>query len=362
MEPPLVVRPAAYRQFTAPKGVFCLVTDEAMAGDFVIEEPRAHDGALIVAARPADTLQDLLATRIPETADLLVVRPGTFVTSPDPAVVGARRIAVMPCGSTPVEKGHLRYFLSVLERTDPDAQSARADRFFAGLEQADGPRIVDAAQGTSCTLGLDDPDLEINLQAGVLAPGEQQIAPSGEISVLPMPITGFDADRRLALDGELTLRGWPIVHAGYDPALAPAQDALFRQLLPLHRHPVVITVTAGAVTACRPGTGHPAAAAAAKALEVLLDSDERYRPVWELGFGIHTEMDTVPANCGLNEVYGATNGVVHLGLGLTPFTRFALTFLCPGSAVVDGVGEVLLGAPATTRRLRRTNRAGCGCH
>ncbi|MEV6674979.1 hypothetical protein [Streptomyces sp. NPDC051162] len=362
MESPLVVRPAAYRQFTAPKGAFCLVTDEALAGDLVIEETRGHDGALVVAARPADTLQDLLATRIPEAADVLVVRPGAFVTSPGPAAVGDRRIAVMPCGSTPVEPGHLRYFLSVLERTDPEAQAARADRFFAGLERADTLRIVDGAQGTTCALGLDDPELEINLQAGVLAPGEQQIAPSGEISVLPMPITGFDADRRLALDGELTLRGWPIVHAGYDRALDAAQDALFRQLLPLHRHPVVITVTAGAVTACRPGTGHPAAAAAAKALQTLLDTDERYRPVWELGFGIHTEMDTVPANCGLNEVYGATNGVVHLGLGLTPFTRFALTFLCPGSAVVDGTDRVLLGTGASRRRIRRTNSAGCGCH
>ncbi|MFF4528952.1 hypothetical protein ACFY1P_06715 [Streptomyces sp. NPDC001407] len=362
MAPPLVVRPAAYRQFAAPKGAFCLVTDEALAHGVVIEEPHGHDGALIVAARPGDTLQDLLATRIPEAADVLVVRPGAFVTSPAPAAVGSRRIAVMPCGSTPVEREHLRYFLSVLERTDPDAQAARADRFFAGLEQADTLRIVDAAQGTTCALGLDDPDLEINLQAGVLAPGEQQIAPSGEISVLPMPITGFDADRRLALDGELTLRGWPIVHAGYDRALDAAQDALFRQLLPLHRHPVVITVTAGAVTACRPGTGHPGAAAAAKALETLLDSDAGYRPVWELGFGIHTEMDTVPANCGLNEVYGAANGVLHLGLGLTPFTRFALTFLCPGSAVVDGADRVLLGAGGARRRIRRTNAPGCGCH
>ncbi|MGW1073719.1 hypothetical protein [Streptomyces sp. NPDC002537] len=362
MEPPLAVHPAAYRQFTAPEGTFCLITDESTAGDFVIEGPHDYAEALVVAAGPEDTLQSLLETRVPDTADLLVIRPGTFVTSPDPAAVGARRIAVVPCGSTPVEKGHLRYFLSVLERTDPAAQAARADRFLTGLEEADELRIVDAGMGTSCAVGLGDPDLEVNLQAGPLGPGEQQIAPSGEISVLPLPITGFDADRRLDLDGELTLHGWPIVHAGHDPALARPQEDLFRQLLPLHRHPVVVTVTAGAIMACRPGTAHPAAAAAAKALDALLDADERYRPVWELGFGIHTDMATVPANCGLNEVYGATNGVVHLGLGLTPFTRFALTFLCPGSAVVDGTGEVLLGATASPRRLRRTNRAGCGCH
>ncbi|MCC3770750.1 hypothetical protein [Streptomyces sp. UNOC14_S4] len=368
---PLVVRPAAYRQFAGTeepsqgKRAFCLVTDAAVADGFVIEGPHGYAEARIVAARPEDTLQSLLTTRVPEAADLLVVRPGAFVTSPDPAAVGARRISVMPCGSTPVEEGHLRYFLSVLERTDPDAQAARADRFLAGLEQAatdGGLRIVDTAQGTSCAVGLDGPELEVNLQAGRLGPGEQQIAPSGEISILPRPITDFDPACRLALDGELTLRGWPIVHAGYDPALDGPQDDLFRQLLPLHRHPVVVTVVAGSVTACRPGTDHPAAAGAAKALDALLDADERYRTVWELGFGIHTDMAAVPANCGLNEVYGAVDGAVHLGLGLTPFTRFALTFLCPGSAVVDGTGAVLLGASATTRRLRRTNRAGCGCH
>ncbi|MFF7249409.1 hypothetical protein ACFZBU_36545 [Embleya sp. NPDC008237] len=362
MEPPLVVRPAACPQFADPKGVFCLVTGTESADDFVIEGPHGYDEAVVVALGPTDTLEDVLTSGTPEAADVLVVLPGAFVASPDPAVVGRRRVAVMPCGSTPVRTEHIRYFLSVMERTDPAAQAARADRFFTALEQADTVCIVDGAQGTSCALALDDPDLEFNLQAGFLEPGEQQIVPGGEVGILPMAITGFDAARRLALDGELTLRGWPIVHAGYDPSLADEQAALFDRLLPLSRHPVVLTVTAGVITACRPGTNHPAGASAAAALDALLAADERYRPVWELGFGINTDMDIVPANCGLNEVYGARNGVVHLGLGLTPFTRFALTFLCPGAAVVDGTGEVLLGADGAARRIRRTRTAGCGCH
>lgn len=363
MSSPLVVRPAACPQFTDPAGTFCLVTDAALEAAFVIEDAHGYDKAMVVALADGETLQDALTSVVPATADILVVRPGAFVTSPDPAVVGTRRIAVMPCGSSPVLTEHIRYFLSVMERTDPAAQVARAERFFDDLENAASLRLVDAEQGTACDLSLDDPDLDINLQAGPLGPGEQQIVPAGEIGVLPMAITGFDATRRLALDGELTLRGWPIVHAGYDPAVDAPQAELFERLVPLRDHPVVAAVAAGRITACRPGDDAPATASVTAALEELLTADERYRTVWELGFGINTAMDVVPANCGLNEMYGADNGVVHIGLGLTPFTTFALTFLCPGTAVVDQDDRVLLGRARTaSRRIKRTKTAGCGCH
>src|SRR5262249_1546605 len=160
-------------------------------------------------------------------------------------------------------------------------------------------------------------------------------------------------------------RGEPIVHAGYDtdPTLAWEQARLYERLAALRRHPVVIEVAAGVVTGCRAGSPAPEAARATRALDELFAADIRYRTVWELGFGINTGMSVVAANCGMNEVFGGTSGVVHLGLGLTPFTRFALTFLCPDTAVLDGAGATLLGStsdrPATGSRgrLRRTKDA-----
>jgi hypothetical protein len=57
---------------------------------------------------------------------------------------------------------------------------------------------------------------------------------------------------------------------------------------------------------------------------------------------------------------------VHIGLGLTPSTKFALTFICPGSAMVDGAGGVIVGnksaATAGKPRINRIRSISCGCH
>lgn len=372
MASPLVLRSAAYRQFPVPAGPFVLVTDAELASRFVIDETASRPGTTIVPCGPTDKLGDVLAA-LPDDADVLVVRPRAFLTSPNVGSLARQRIAVMPCGSTPMTDQHVAYFLTVLERTNPVEQAKRADAFFDAVGNATSLRLVptgpDAPPGEACTFDAHGEHYEWNQQAGPLGPGEQQIAPAGELSVLPMAITDFDPSRHLALDGTFTLRGWPIVHAGYNAGLLGEQAALFESLLPLTRHAVAITIADGTITEVRPRSAEPAGQAVARALDELLNAEPHYRAVWELGFGINTTMSVQPANCGCNEVYGGTDGVVHLGLGLTPYTRFALTFLCPDTALVDDTGTALIGmtpgattSVRRTSRIRRTRSASCGCH
>jgi|SRR5580658_103578 hypothetical protein len=361
----LVVRPGAQRQFASPRGTFCLVTTAELADDVLIDDGHAYSKTMVMVLRPGDDLGAMLRSSVPAPADVLIACPGLFVTSPSPEDIGGeRRIAIMPCGSTPTTRENVRYFLDVIERTDPAAQEDRADRFFEAVSQSQDLRIVDVERETTCTFDPGDEDYSWNQQAGPLGWGEQQIAPAGELSVLPTEITSFDPTRVLALSGSLTLRGWPIVHAGYEPELAPEQAELYDALLPLYRNPVIVDIADGVIVACRPASD--TAAKAASALESLLNEDARYRTIWELGFGINDAMSVVPSNCGLNEPYGGTNGVVHIGLGLTPFTRFALTFLCPDSTLTDHTGTSLIGRPLgsspTRRRVKRTHSASCGCH
>jgi hypothetical protein len=356
----------AFRQFGPEISAFFLVVDETVADRFTIDPAGFAGKSEVVGVRPGADLARLVG-ELPDDAALLVASAGLFVRSTDIAAIGGRRIAVFPCGSTPVEFEHLRYFLDVAMRTDPDEQVAFAERFFDGVARSGDLRLVDDSHGTECAFDPRDDTYEWNQQAGILGPGEQQIAPAGELSVLPMDIMEFDPSRRLALTGTLTLRGEPIVHAGYDPALSKPQSELYRRLTDLRRHPVTLDVENGVIRRCRAGNGAPEAQRVAAFLDGLLRTDARYRTVWELGFGINTGMNVVQANCGLNEVYGASNGVVHVGLGLTPHTMFALTFLCPSTRVV-GDGQTLLGttrldhAGETARRIRRTRDASCGCH
>ncbi|MGH3778225.1 MAG: hypothetical protein ACRDRR_21220 [Pseudonocardiaceae bacterium] len=368
MNSPLVLKSAAYRQFTEPGRPFFLVTDDELTARFVVSAQASRPETTIMSCAPGDDLADIVGT-LPGDADVLVVRPGVFVTSPGVGSLGGRQVAVMPCGSTPMTTRQVGYFLDVLERTDPIEQGTRADRFFDAIGTAGNLQLADPGHGTACEFDPQRADYLWNQQAGPLGPGDQQIAPAGELSVLPMEITEFDTSRRLGLNGALTLRGWPIVHGGYEPALAHEQARLFEDLLPLRQHAVVLTVDDGWIVGCAPAASTPQARAVTAVLDELLDSDPRYRAVWELGFGINTTMRVQAGNCGCNEVYGGRNGVVHFGLGLTPYTRFALTFLCPQTTLTDDAGSVLIGdqdrsdrSNGRARRIKRTRSASCGCH
>jgi hypothetical protein len=371
-----MVKPSAFRQFGEPADTFCLVTDSELADEFILDDAgrlggaygaRSYGDSLIVPVDASRSLDTVLADDVPSSADVVVIRRGAFLSSPDAELIGAdRRIVVMPCASTPVTLENIRYFLTVVEHTDPSAQAKRADQFFEAVEESGGLRFADDARSTVCEFDPAGGDYVWNQQAGYLGRGEQQIAPAGELSVLPIEITDFDADRHLALNGTFTLHGRPIVHAGYDATLLGPQARLFERLAGLHRHPVLLDVRDGVIVGVRGGEPTPESAAIVATFEELFTEDPGYRTIWELGFGINTDMRTVPGNCGLNEPYGATDGVVHLGIGLTPYTRFALTFLCPGTVVTDSSDTIVLGSvPPLGRGLRKVTRtyaSSCGCH
>ncbi|CAJ61065.1 MULTISPECIES: hypothetical protein [Frankia] len=353
-----LVRPDLHREFTGPHSTFCLLTQADRATDFTLA-PSSRYGSVVHRTLEADeSLQDALGDqRIPADADVFVVCPDRFLVSPEPALVGAqRRIAVMPCGSTPVTDAQVAYFLSVVEQTDPADLETRADTLFEALGEADHVTLADLAGHASARFVISG-DYEWNQQAGALAAGEQQIAPAGEASAVPTDLYRFDTSRRLGLDGQIALRGAPIVHRGDDPAVLAEQARLFDDLDVLRTATVVLHLADGMVTDC-----HAVNAAGKRAVDALAElfaADEAYRVVWEFGIGLNPVFEQQPGNCGMNEMYGAADGIVHLGFGLTPTTRYALTFTCADTVLSDPAGTRLAG-PAP-RRMRRRRTPTCGC-
>jgi len=359
----ITIAPAEIGQFGGAGNTFCLVTTEARIDDFVLAPDGAYRNLLTLPLPTGADLADLLADQVPQDADVLVVCPDRFLASPSQEAIAGRRLAVIPAGSTPLTWEQVRYFLQVAERNDVVQQGKVADTFFESAERASELRITDASHGTAAVFEHRAGDYSWNQQAGPLGAGEQQILPAGELSVLPVDITGFDPDARLAISGSLTLRGWPIVHRYDVPDDLVDQHRLFTVLRDLVTHPVILHVVDGVIE--RHEATDAGGNCVAATLQDLFDADPRYRTIWELGFGINTDLDVLPGNCGPNEVYGAIDGAFHLGLGLTPTTRFALTFSCPGSSLTTPAGQVVLGAgPRGTRTgtLRRTSSASCGCH
>ncbi|MEU9112417.1 hypothetical protein AB0D04_11625 [Streptomyces sp. NPDC048483] len=361
--PPLEFTTSDFDQFGGPVETFCLITSEQHGEPLSLLPGDGCSRVLHLTLPPGTRLGELIARCVPADAHVLAVCPGRFLDSPTQRELGGRKLAVLPAGSTPLTDEHIRYFLRTAARTDVVQHARVAEEFFDLVGESDRLTIVDDVSGTEAEFDHGLGECVWNQQAGVLEAGDQQIFPSGKLSVTAADITTFAPDARLlGLNGDLTLRGWPIVHRHEDPADGADQQRLFEALSPLVANAVTLHVAAGSIEGVTPQTA--AATPAAVELEKLLTDDPRYRVIWELGFGINTATEVIPANCGPNEVYGATGGVVNLGLGITPATRFALAFLCPRSSLVTSDGTAVLGARKAVRRgrMQRVSSASCGCH
>ncbi len=356
------IRPDLLRQFGAHEGAsFVLVVTAELLPHVELDPPTSYREHALLILPQAASLEEFIASDVPEPANLLVIAPGRVVTSPRD--IGRRKMLVVPCGSTPSSIASIAASIRAAEETDPAAQDARAETFFGSLDDAEQLEIVDARHGTRAVFAHLDRTYAWNAQLGFVGWGEQQIVPSGEISVLPADIMTFEPTGRLALNGSITFVGEPIVHDGPRRNAGVRQAEVYRGLAGLRAAPLIADVADGEIRALRPVS--PDGSAAADTLAALFAEDERYRVLWELGVGLNERLVPVPENTATNEVYGAVGGRVHIGLGLTTATLFALTFPCNGSVLRTSAGTILAGeepAPEPSRlRVTRNVRAGCGC-
>jgi hypothetical protein len=342
MPPIVILEPDKLRQFGAPEDShFFLITNPEFEDQIKVVEGGGYRDYKTVFLKEHGEFDDILAS-LPEPCHILVISPNVFFESPDPAQLGrGRKLMGMACNSTPTSIETIRHFLDVTVRTSPRDQGSFSDTFFELLEEADHLVYVDAKRGTRATLQHLADNLVWNQQAGPIEWGEQQIVPSGEISVLPIEIRDFHEDLRLPLDGEIVVRGYPILHNGTPSFSRVDQARIHSKLAPLNEHAVIAKVETGAITSLRAAT--PGAEGVVAMLEAMFEVDSRYRIVWEIGHAMNTSLDLMRGNHAMNEVYGGTQGCLHWGLGLTPFTQYHLDIISPDTTVYTDKGTVVLG-------------------
>ncbi|MEH2082226.1 MAG: hypothetical protein V7K89_20275 [Nostoc sp.] len=349
----ITIRPGSYRQFGPSEDcIFYLVTNTDIVEQFLIEKSGAYTDYRTVTYDQEGSFEAILQNQIPENSHIFVVSPNCFFRSPNPEVLGdKRKLIAMASNSTPTPLEAVKHFLGVIERTDPYAQAEFADRFFELGQKSDRLEIVDEEYGTRAIFDHLNDKYEWNLQAGPLEWGEQQIAPSGEISVLPADIWEFNPNLYLAINGEIAFRGLPILHSGEPSFLREDQARIFSQLRHMKQHALIAKVEQGVVTDLHPT--HPDVEPAAEMLKAMGAVDSRYLTIWELGFAINTSLDLLWGNYAMNEVYGGTSGALHFGLGLTPYTQYHLDLICPGIRVYGKDKKLLLGTPELTSAVTR---------
>jgi hypothetical protein len=340
----VLINPSRFSQFgSAEDSIFCLVTNPEIVDDIsVVREAPYKEYRTVLISRGDDFDAMLADGTIPEGSHTLVVSPHKFFESPSPESLGPRRkLLGMASNSTPTSLEVIRHFIDVIERTSAQEQDAFSDRFFALAESTDHLVYVDERHGTRAVLDHLDESLVWNQQAGSLDWGEQQIVPAGEISVLPTQIVEFDEQLYLPLEGEVAFRGFPILHNGTPSFSRRDQFRLQSMLAGLEEHAVLATVTHGRISDLRPA--EPAGKAVAEVFDALFTVDSRYALIWEIGHALNTSLDILPGNHAMNEVYGGTDGCLHWGLGLTPFTQFHLDIISPDTTVYTDSGAVVLG-------------------
>jgi len=341
----IIIDPARLRQFGEPEdSVFCLVTNPELQDEITVVKNGRYRDYLTIPFREGERFEDVLPERVPEPAHVLAISPLSFFESPPPELLGPKRkLMGMACNSTPTPLSAIKHFVDIMERTSPEEQGRFSDRFFELLESTEQLVYVDEKHGTRAVLQHLEPDLVWNQQAGPIEWGEQQIVPAGEISVLPIEITDFHEDLHLPLEGEIAFRGFPILHNGTPHFSRADQARIHFELATLNMHAVIATVENGIITHIRPHTS--GAKSAVDMLTAMFDVDSRYRIVWEMGHALNTSLDVLPGNHAMNETYGATDGCLHWGLGLTPFTQYHLDIISPDTTVYTDSGEVVLGVP-----------------
>lgn len=343
----IVIRPHRYRQFGSPEGsTFCFVTNSDIINNFVVEENGSYDCYKVVTYDKGDSFEEILQHQIPAQAHILVVSPKNLFESPSPEKLGQqRKLAALACNSTPTSLEAMSHFVNVMEKTDPNEQQAFAERFFAIAENSNQLRIIDEFYGTTATFTHLNESYQWFEQAGLMDWGSQQLVPSGEISVLPLTHGKYNQNQRLAINGELAFKGKLILHSGKPSFLNEDQQRIYKKLSCIDEHALVAKVKDGVITDIH-GT-HQTVKPAAEMLEAMFEVDSRYRIIWEIGFGINTQLEMLPGNLGMNEVYGGKHGSIHWGLGLTPWTQYHLDVICPNTKVLSDTGEVIVGSHIT---------------
>lgn len=345
MSAKIAVDPSRLRQFGDPAdSIFCLVTNPGIMDQISVAENGGYREYRMIPFHPGERFADVLPERVPEPAHVLAISPLSFFESPPSELLGPRRkLMGMACNSTPTSLDVIGHFLQIMERTSPDAQAVFSDTFFDKLNAAEYLVYADERHGTRAVLDHLKDDLEWNQQAGPLDWGEQQIVPAGEISVLPIEITDFREDLVLPLEGTVAFRGYPILHNGTPSFSRTDQARIHRELSPLNEHAVIASVSGGVITDIRPHD--PRARSAVEMMTAMFEVDSRYRKVWEIGHALNTSLDILPGNHAMNEVYGGTQGCLHWGLGLTPYTQYHLDIISPHTTVYTDTGDVVLGVP-----------------
>ncbi|MFB2771318.1 hypothetical protein ACE1AT_18795 [Pelatocladus sp. BLCC-F211] len=366
------IYPSRFLQFGESEGsTFYLVTNSNLLNVFKIIPEKDYKDFKILTYDPGDSFTRILRDEINRPAHILVITPECLFESVHPNdLANDCKLLIFACNSAPTSIEAVEHFLRCGEKTNPEEQERIANKFFEQGESADVLKLIDEEYQTVAEFHHLNDIYGWHEQLGMLGWGEQQIFPSGEIACFLVPLKGIDKlpDLKFELNGEIPLKGYPVVHSGPPSFLREDQEQIYQKLSSFKDHAVIATVKDGIVVDIK--ATHSSAKPALEILEALFTVDSRFRQIFEIGFAINNYVEILPQNSAMNEVYGSENGCVHFGLGMLPYTQYHMDLICPNIKVLGKNDEVILGSNLSgnkrekekqTRKIIPQKAAQCPC-
>ena len=216
--------------------------------------------------------------------------------------------------------------------TDIAVQEAWIGNFLSLLAEEQKLHIIDPYSKTEAFFILSEEN-EVGIMGGLMDWGDSWASVSGECGFFPNNTINDPQNVNLLFNGEVTLLGTPVV-SRLKEVQNSEQEEIFDDLNTIKDGNVILSIRQGRIQTII--SSDHSSKKAANRIEKLLSQNENYSVLIEIAFGINTNMQILPGNKLINEMYGGKNGCFYIGIGHNSWSEYHIDFICPRSKCYIG--------------------------
>ncbi|MDF1758230.1 MAG: hypothetical protein P1U74_08035 [Legionellaceae bacterium] len=181
---------------------------------------------------------------------------------------------------------------------------------------------------------------------GYVELGEETFGPSGEVSITPKISSRENLNNKsvyesppiIKLNGDIILHGYCVINRQVPVKFSPnpVMESIFTSLDTLREGRLKVRLNEGNITKIE--VVDVSAKPAYDLLSALFLTDDRYKSLLEIGYGVDTQNQVANGNTLTNEFYGGEKGCFHFGFG-SSITNYHIDIVCPYAIKeeIDGV-------------------------
>ena len=326
---PYLIKPHLFKQFgnTAEASGFFLIVDPQYKDKFKIDKTFNFYLKNQISYSKDVEIEDTIS-QIPDFSHVLIIAPHFLSTFS----CLHHKILCLGTGSTNMSFNDIVKTIKIMEATDISFQESWIRNFLSLLTENQQLKVIDSYSNTEAAFILSEGN-EVGIMGGLMDWGDCWASVSGECGFFPNNLINNPQNINLLFNGELTLLGTPVV-SRINEVDHSEQETIFKDLNTIKDNPVILKIQQGKIQdiICSNSSLNKAA----NRLKKLLGQNEKYSVIIEIAFGINTNMQIIPGNKLINEMYGGNNGCFHIGIGHKSWSDYHIDFICPRSKCYIG--------------------------